>query len=86
MNLRFIYVGAIVLILAIAVYGISYFSARQFFPLHTKPEPQSLDTITVSSSLEPLLIPPFDEKEIKPASEIWQRWENLKRETDMAVE
>jgi len=88
MNLRrLISFGAILLILAIVVYGFCYFSARLFFPSHTesvRPVSES-----VSESPPPKLPFPFgknEEAEIKPASEIWLRWENLKKETDMAVE
>ena len=86
MNLRFIYWGGMWLILAIVVYGIFYFSAKQIFSPPAKAELQIIEPVVEPPLLQPPLIPPFDEKEIRPASSIWQRWENLKRETDMPVE
>jgi len=86
MSMRLIYWVAILPILAIAVCGISYFVTMQFQPPHAKPEPPGVIEVSEPAPPSQPLIPPFDEKEIKPASEIWLRWENLKKETDMPIE
>ena len=81
MNLRFIiYFGSFLLVLAIVVCCISYFVTIHLLPPNM-PKPE-----VVEPPLPEPLVPPFDEKELKPASEIWRRWENLKSETDMPVE
>ena len=86
MNLRFIYWGVFWVVLAVVVYGISYFSSKQFFPLPAKPETQLPESVAEPVPPQPVLVPPFDEREIRPASEIWLRWENLKNETDRMIE
>ena len=86
MNLRLIYWGMFWVILAIVVYGVSYFSSKLFFPLPAMPETQLAEPLIDSVPLQPPLVPPFDEREIMPASEIWLRWENLKNETDRMIE
>lgn len=87
MKVRLIYWGAFWLILPVVVYGITYFSTKQFLPPRPESEVQEVSQPAPQSPPpEPILVPPFDEKELKPASAIWQRWENLKKETDMPVE
>ncbi len=62
------------LLLAICVFVVVCFLAKDYFP--PLPEPDA----------ERVLVPPFDEKEIKPASEVWLQWKELKEKTDMQEE